>query len=214
MHAEGSYPEYNPDLPYQAPAYRRPDLGQEFVKTVSTALNMMFVQHFEVPYLWHYKRDVFSVLEDSGRSSVQFLERDDLWKLYELGIRFRAIFERNEQTKTMWEKIKARRPDVQNAYLTGQLLPSVCMMSVEAAAEGSEWLAYHYAEDLRLIKEDEALEEGTKRLPARSGQEEIRSGPIMKLVEVSISRGEEVNQATLLIPGVRRVRVASRNNVQ
>lgn len=153
---------------------------------------MMFVQHLEVPYLWHYKRDVFSVLEDSGRSSVQFLERDDLWRLYELGIRLRAIFERNQQTQRLWDKIKARRPDVQDEYLTSTLLPSVCMMSVEAAAEGSDWLAYHYAEDLRRIKEDEAIDEGTKRLPERSGQEEIRSGPIMKLVEVSMALATQV----------------------
>ena len=147
----------------------------------------MFVQHLEVPYLWHYKRDVFSKLEDQGRSSVQFLERDELWQLFTLGIRYRAIFERCSQITTMWEKIVARTPDAQNEYLTGTLLPSVCMMSVEAAAEGFDWLAYHYTEDLRRIKEDEAIEEGTKRLPERAAQEDVRSGPVMQLVRVSIT---------------------------
>ncbi|WVW82891.1 transcription elongation factor SPT6 [Kwoniella bestiolae CBS 10118] len=183
MHEEGSYPVPTIDNPSPYPAYRRLELANEFRSAVSTALNMIFVQHLEVPYLWHYKRDAFSLLEDSGRASVQFLERDELWSLYNLGIKFRAIFERNEQTRTSWEKIKARKPDVQDEYLTTKLLPSICMMSVESAAEGSDWLSYHYASDLKAIKEDEAVEEGAKRLPERGDNEDIRSGPVMRLVE-------------------------------
>ncbi len=89
----------------------------------------------------------------------------------------------------MREKIKTRRPDLVDEYLTGTLLPSVCMMSIEAAAEGYDWLAYHYAEDLRRIKEDEAIEEGTKRLPERATLDDLRTGPIMQLVQVSRFQG-------------------------
>ncbi|WVR05399.1 transcription elongation factor SPT6 [Kwoniella sp. DSM 27419] len=191
MHEEGAYPEATFDNPSPYPVYRRPDLALEYRKVVSTALDMMFVQHLEVPYLWHYKRDAFSVLENQGQSSVQFLERDELWQLYTLGIRFRAIFDRNQQTQQSWEKIKARRPDVEDTYLTTKLLPSICMMSVESAAEGGDWLAYHYASDLKAIKEDEAIEEGAKRLPERSEMDDLRRGPIMKLVEaygISVSQ--------------------------
>lgn len=183
MHADNSWPAPTYEDPYPEAAYRRADLGQEFVKVVATALNMMFVQNLEVPYLWHYKRDAFSVLENQGQSSVQFLDRDELWDLYTLGIRFRAIWERCEQVKQLWNKIKARRPDVEDTYLTGTLLPSVCNMSIEAAAEGADWLAYHYDADLRAIKEEEAVEDGLKRLPERSSAQSIRSGPIVKLVE-------------------------------
>jgi transcription elongation factor SPT6 len=166
------------------PVLRRPELEKEFTAAVAKAIDMMFVQNLEVPYLWHYKRDAFSLLENQGQSSVQFLERDELWTLYTLGMRFRAIYERTEQMRETWTKIKQRRPEVEDSYLTQTLLPSVCMMSIEAAAEGAEWLAYHYAEDLRRIKEDEAIEGGTKRLPERMAQEDLRSGPIAKLVEV------------------------------
>ena len=185
LHHEGAYPEPTLDDPNPYPATRRADLLAEFIQVVSTALNMMFVQHLEVPYLWHYKRDAFSVLENQGQSSVQFLERDELWQLYTLGIRFRAIHARCDQITTMWTKIKERKPDFENEYLTKTLLASVCMMSVEAAAEGYDWLAYHYPEDIRSIKEDEAIEEGAKRLPERMSQDDLRAGPVMKLVEVS-----------------------------
>ncbi|WWC60952.1 transcription elongation factor SPT6 [Kwoniella dejecticola CBS 10117] len=191
MHEEGSYPVPTIDNPAPYPAYRRLELAIEFRKAVSSALNMMFVQHLEVPYLWHYKRDAFSKLENQGSSSIQFLERDELWSLYNLGIRFKAIFERNQHTQQSWDKIKSRRPDVQDEYLTTKLLPSICMMSIESAAEGSEWLSYHYAPDLKAVKEDEAIEEGAKRLPERGDNEDLRSGPIMKLVEaygISVSQ--------------------------
>ncbi|KAK4686395.1 transcription elongation factor SPT6, partial [Tremellales sp. Uapishka_1] len=180
---DGSYPLPSVEDPYPPMVYRRVDLAHEFQQVVSKALSMMFVQQLEVPYLWHYKRDAFSVLENQGRSSVQFLERDELWQLYTLGIRYRAIYERNQQTSQLWAKIKTRKPELQDPYLTTTLLPAVCMMSVEAAAEGLEWLGYHYGSELRVIKEDEAVEEGAKRLPERAAADEIRAGPIMKLVE-------------------------------
>lgn len=171
--------------PQPYPVYRRGDLLAEFIKAVSTAFNMMFVQHLEVPYLWHYKRDAFSVLENQGQSSVQFLERDELWQLYTLGLKFRAIHARCDQITTMWGKIKARKPEAENVYLTNTLLASVCMMSIEAAAEGYEWLSYHYPEEIKAIKEEESLEEGVKRLPERSAQDDVRQGPISQLVKVS-----------------------------
>ncbi len=189
MHQEGAWPEATLAEPNPYPALRRADLAKPFLDVVSTALNMIFVQHLEVPYLWHYKRDTFSMLENQGQSSVQFLERDELWQLFTLGIRYRAIFERCSQITNMREKIKTRRPDLVDEYLTGTLLPSVCMMSIEAAAEGYDWLAYHYAEDLRRIKEDEAIEEGTKRLPERATLDDLRTGPIMQLVQVSRFQG-------------------------
>ncbi|KAL7424162.1 Transcription elongation factor spt6 [Cryptotrichosporon argae] len=183
MHHDGAYPETTPEDPYPVPVMRRPDLAQHFISVVSTALNKMFVQHLEVPYLWHYKRDDFSVLENEGKTSVQFLERDELWTLYNLGIRFRAIWDRCQSVTALWGKISARRPDVQDDYLTQTLLPSVCNMSIEAAAEGADWLQFHYADDLRAIKEDEGTDEGAKKLPERALGEETRTGPIMQLVK-------------------------------
>ena len=182
MHEDGTYPvptAQNPN-PYQP---RMPEYAADFFAAVQKAMDMIFVQHLEVPYLWHYKRDVFGKLEEEGRTFVPFLERDELWEVYSLGIRFRAIYERTEHTRAMWEKIKARRPELEDDYLTKTLLPSVCNLSVESAAEGMDWLAYHYAADLRAIKEEESIEEGSKRLPERSNVEEMRQGPIMELVK-------------------------------
>ncbi|ORY28271.1 SH2 domain-domain-containing protein [Naematelia encephala] len=162
---------------------RRPDLQPEYKTAVVKALHMMFVDNLEVPHLWHYKRDAFSILEQQGQSSVQFLERDELWQLYALGVRFRAIFERCSQISEVWAKIRAVKPDLNDDYLTTVLQPITCMKSIEAAAEGYEWLSYHYADDLRQVKEDEAITEGVKRLPERSGHDDARSGPIMQLVK-------------------------------
>lgn len=194
LHADGSYPEPTVENPQPYPAFRRSDLLADFIKAVSTALNMMFVQHLEVPYLWHYKRDAFSVLENQGQSSVQFLERDELWQLYNLGLKFRAIHARCAQITNMWGKIKAKNPEAENSYLTNTLLASVCMMSIEAAAEGYEWLSYHYPEEIKAIKEEESLEEGVKRLPERSGEDK-RHGPISQLVKVRIVVRNVVSRA-------------------
>ena len=196
MRPDNSYPEPTPDNPTPMPMERRFDLAPFFIGCVSAALKMMFVEHLEVPYLWHYKRDAFSILENQGQSSVQFLERDELWTLYTLGLRFRAIYDRCEQIKTMWGKIKAKKPELENEYLTKTLVASICMMSVEAAAEGYDWLGYHYPEEMRQIKEEEAIEEGLKRLPEKSRVEESRSGPIMELVKVSCAQQEYWSRLT------------------
>ena len=179
-----------------------------FVDAVRDALDMMFVQHLEVPYIWHYKRDVLSVLENRGQSSVQFLERDELWTLYTLGVQWRAISARNEQIQNTWRKIQEQHPELQNEYLERNLIPSVCMMSIEAAAEGYAWLQYHYPEEIRRIKEDEVLEEGSKRLPERSIKDDIRRGPIMKLVEVRSISSERGNLLTTQEFGINVTQIA------
>ena len=190
MHPEGSYPPRSMDDRDWYPAQRRPDLINEFIKAVASALDMMFIQNLEVPYLWHYKRDVFSVLEDRGTKQVQFLDRDELWALYDLGSKFRAIHNRNGQITDTWARIKAIKPDLQNDYLETTLLGSVCMSSIEAAADGYNWLCYHYPEEIKQIKEEDIEDGRTKRLPERSVHDERRSGPIMNFVKVRLGLGE------------------------
>lgn len=224
MHDEGSYPPIpaDPTVPYY-PAPRRTDLYTAYVHAVTDALRSVFMKQLEVPYLWHYQRDNFSVLENEGRSSVQLLERDELWTLYTLGIKFQAIYERVQQAQELWAKIKARRPApdptpaapvtalaegtegaegaaapteakpeidtdakraAADAYLEQTLLGSICLMSIEAAADAMDWLEYHYAEEVRHIREDEAAaSENTRLLPERQGNKNQRVGPIMELVK-------------------------------
>lgn len=180
---DAQWPMPSPEDPYPQPAKRRPDLLDDYQKAVSEALNMMFVQHLEVPYLWHYKRDSFGVLEAQGQSSVQFLDGDELWELYNLGQKYRAIWERVQSLKEQWRKIKERKPDLEDEYLEKTLLSTVCLRNIETAAEGADWLAYTYASELRAIKEEAAAEEGTKRLPERQSGGKIRDGPVLKLAE-------------------------------
>ena len=185
MHSDDSWPEPTRENPSPYPTPRRTDLMSTFVQTVSAALHMMFVDGWEVPYLWHYKRDSFSILEEHGRTNVQFLDRDELWQLYTLGAKYQAISTRTNQTNTTWNRMKARRPGLEDAYFEERLLPSVCMASLEAAADGYEWLTYRFAEDMRQLKEEESNEEGFKRLPERPSGDVDRNGPIKGLVEVS-----------------------------
>lgn len=175
MHEDKSWP------PTGAYELRRLDLAEGYIEAVTRAFDMMFVQHLEVPYLWHYKRDDFAQFD--VRHPVQFLDRDDLWSLYTLGVKCRAITARVNQTTVMWRKLKARNPELVNDYLEGILLTSVCTQSVEAAAEAYEWLVYHYPEEIRQVKEEEAIEDGSKKLPERV-RDEKRHGAIMGLVKV------------------------------
>jgi transcription elongation factor SPT6 len=89
--------------------------------------------------------------------------------------------------KTLWAKIKARKPELENQYLESTLFQA-CTESMEAATDGYNWLLYHYAEDVARIKEDEAIEDGGKRLPAKATNENKRQGPILGLVKVSKTR--------------------------
>lgn len=187
---ENSYPLNNMNGPYKP--ISRPDLEQEFKTAVTNAIHMMFVEQCEVPYIWHYKRDALSKLENEGQSSVQFLERDELWTLYNLGIKFRAVYERIEQVRDTWNKIQSKKPELKDDYLTQTLLSSILKMGIEAASDGVDWLNYKYHQEIRQIKEEEELADAenatdgdrkAKKLPERAAHDELRSGPIMKLVE-------------------------------
>jgi transcription elongation factor SPT6 len=217
MHEDDSYPPYGSGLP---PVARRSELYQQFHRAVVEALDCMFVKHYEVPYLWHYKQDLFALLEDGGRRAVQFLDRDELWSLYSLGVRFQGIFARVEEAKELFERIKEKRPappaqaaapeptydengDVKpvldtptttdpyaakDAYFQDKLLNSICLGSMEAAADAMHWLEYNYVTEVRHVREDEAMladdgGEGKRRLPERTTIKDMRTGAIMELVK-------------------------------
>lgn len=221
MGEENSYPPpppYGSGIPW-IPISRRTELYNQFYQAVVSALDSMFVKQHEVPYLWHYKRDQFALLEDEGRRAVQFLERDELWTLYTLGVRFQSIFSRVEEAKDLFERIKTKRPAppastpapaptsdengsdeaavaaaaapadphaAKDTYLFNNLLNSICLQSMEAAADAMDWLEYHYATEVKQVREDEAMMaevEGKRRLPERVTIKDMRTGAIMELVK-------------------------------
>lgn len=192
MHLDGAYHVQNADG-YPEYVARRPDLEAAYKAAVAKALFDMFLDNREVPYLYHYRRDTFGIIEEVGRPAVQFLERDELWTLYTLGIKFQAIHERLEQVRTLWRKIQTRRDGLEDVYFDQTLLGNVAIKSIEAAADAMDWLEYHYAAEVRAIKEDEAIEaeaiaasrgeEAPRRRPERQGAREARDGPIMQLVK-------------------------------
>ena len=171
---------------------RRPELAPQYAKAVEDAMDCLFNKHYEVPYLWHYKQDQFAHLEDNGRRAVHFLDRDDLWSVYSLGVQYQAIHARVQEARSLYVKIKAKRlPSdeeryaAKDAYFENDLLNTICLQSIEAAADAIAWLEYNYATEVRQVREDEAMladTEGKRRLPERNSTKDIRAGAIMGLV--------------------------------
>lgn len=165
-----------------------PHLLEPFKQSVTTALRSMFEDHLEVPYLWQQMQDHWYHSDRETRAKTILLTQHELWSIYTLGCKFRAIYERRQNLRQTFDKLKERNVDFTDELFESKVLNGAALESLEASADGLEWLATRYPREMRALREDEALEEGSRRRPApRTTQERTREGPISRLVDVSRS---------------------------
>ncbi len=158
MDAEASYGQR--EIP---PRY---DLQVLYVTAVKDALKALFVDHYEVPYLWHHKRDLFIEATPNLRNETVFLNEDELWMCYDLGIKYKAIHARLTSLDAIYAAMKEAQPGFADRYFEDFVLASptgTAHSSVEAAGEASEWLELRYPRLVKAVKEAEAEERQAER---------------------------------------------------
>lgn len=158
----------------------------ELVQAISCALRFLFVQEFEVPYIWTHKRDYISYFNPADlKTRVELLSLEDLWKVYAVGQKYRSLVERRKALDALYGRL-----GVSDEYYENEIRKKV--ETVEMVADSTEWLGLKYRENKKQVEfqfhDDEDQPDAPKRkLPSRMSAYEIaKKSVVSKLAQVRL----------------------------
>ncbi|THH00428.1 hypothetical protein EW145_g7080 [Phellinidium pouzarii] len=157
----------------------------KLVEAVTRALEFLFMQSLEVPYIYAHRRDFISYFnpQDTRMPRVELLNQDDLWRIYALGQKFRSLCQRQKALHGIYEKLNVR-----DEYYHEHLKAN--MDSVEAVADVTQWLGMKYKDkkkdsfELHFHDDEDQGDAKKHKLPSRTSAYEIAKKSIVsKLAE-------------------------------
>jgi transcription elongation factor SPT6 len=159
----------------------------DLVQAITYSLRFLFVSQLEVPYIWVHRRDFISYFnpEDTRSPQVELLSLQDLWRIYALGQKYRALIDRRIVVNNLYTRLGAS-----DDYFEQELRPR--LDAVETVADATEWLNMKYKESKRdlfgsQLMSDMSLDERKHKLPSRiSGYELAKKGIVSKVAEVNV----------------------------
>jgi transcription elongation factor SPT6 len=160
-------------------------LQNHLVLAVSSALKFLFVQEFEVPYIWTHKRDHISYFDVKDiRTRVELISLSELWRIYTLGQKYRALVERRQLLEASYARL-----DVVDGYYQDHVRPK--LTGVEVIADATEWLAMKYKGkkqdrfDFHFHDDEDQGDSKKRKLPSRiSAYEVAKKSIVAKLAKV------------------------------
>ncbi|KAI0636950.1 transcription elongation factor Spt6 [Trametes polyzona] len=159
-------------------------LLSDLVQAITCALRYLFVQEFEVPYIWTHKRDYISFFDPKNpRAPVELLSLDDLWRLYSVGQKYRSLLERRAALNALYSRF-----GVSDDYFENEVRKRV--ETAEIAADAIEWLGMKYREekknrfDVQFHDDEEQGDVRKPKMPSRVSAYELAKKTIAsKLAE-------------------------------
>lgn len=157
------------------------------VGAVTVALEYLLIQNLEVPYIYTHRRDYISYFnpQDPRAARVELLNREDLWRVYALGQKYRSLRQRQNALAGTYKRL-----GVSDDYYEQHIFPRID--SVEAVADATQWLGMKYKSrkkdnfDLHFHDDDEPNETKRRKMPSRiSAYEVAKKSIISKLADVS-----------------------------
>lgn len=122
-------------------------LKEAFMTAVFRVINFLAIEYFEVPFIWVHRRDYFVHYNpdapDYADRSRALLTRDDLWRIYTLCIKFRALADKKAGLAKLWQKLQ-----VEDGYFDEMFAR---IESLEEAADLTEWVTVKYASKLKEL---------------------------------------------------------------
>ena len=167
-------------------------LNGVLVMAVTFVLRQLFIDEYEVPYIWTHKRDYISYFDtqtepqnDPQREPLDLLELEELWLVYALGQKYRSLLERRRALATLYQRLQVR-----DAYYDEDIEPQ--LDSVEIVADATEWLSMKYKDkkhdhtaEFRFHDDEEPELEKKRKMPSRvSAYEVAKKTIVVKVVEV------------------------------
>ncbi|KAF9013878.1 SH2 domain-containing protein [Cyathus striatus] len=169
---------FTPDGPYQ-------HLKGALVMAVTFALRYLFLEEFEVPYIWTHKRDYICHFDVHDiRTRVELLTLNELWRIYTLGQRYRSLLDRRRALSALYDRLQ-----VKDDYYEEELQSQT--ESVEVVADTTEWLSMKYKDkkhdlpEFRFHDDEEPDPNNKKRkMPSRiSAYEVAKKSIVSKLAQ-------------------------------
>lgn len=157
-----------------------------YLLAVRETLDAIFNHNFEVPYIWHYQRDKLRLLAEDGSRKI-FLHRDELWTVYDLGLKYKSIYQRREHVSKLYDSMKDLDSTFSDIHLENHVLSmpdGSAIQSIEAANEALAWLEIKYPILVERAKELETTRAERKRAGG-VGRKHLRKGRIADLLPVS-----------------------------
>ncbi|KAI0273742.1 transcription elongation factor Spt6 [Gloeopeniophorella convolvens] len=162
-------------------------LLEELVTAITFTLRCLFIQEFEVPYVWVHKRDYISYFNAQDiRTRVELLSLDELWRVFDLGQKYRSLLERRKALEAYYTRL-----GVNDEYYETEIKRK--LDSVEMVSDATEWLGLKYKDsgktrdqfELRFHDDEEQAAGATrKKLPSRISAYEIaKQSVVSKLAE-------------------------------
>lgn len=175
-------------------------LKSHLVMAVTFVLKCLFVDQYEVPYVWVHKRDFISHFDPNDpKSRFELLDLAELWLILGLGQKYRSLIERRKALSSLYERLRAS-----DEYFESDILPLVD--SIEYVADSTEWLTMKYKDkkqdaitEFRFHDDEEQPAEVRKhKMPSRvSAYEMAKKSIVSKLAEV---RGNFIRLIVTLTP--------------
>ena len=162
------------------------ELLAHLVTAITFALRYLFIQEFDVPYIWAHKRDYITHFDESDiRTRVDLLSLDDLWRVYALGQKYRSLLERKKSLESLYARL-----GVADEYFENEVRRSID--NVEIINDTTEWLRIKYKDhkkdsafELHFHDDEEHVDTKKRKMPNRISMYEVANKSVMyKLSQV------------------------------
>ncbi|KAJ7581475.1 transcription elongation factor SPT6 [Mycena floridula] len=161
-------------------------LQAPLVEAVSFVVKQLFIEEYEVPYIWTHKRDHINNFNPKEiRARFELLDQRELWRIYTLGQKYRSLAARRTALQASYERLK-----VKDQYYEEDILGII--ENVEVISDATEWLNMKYKDqkkntedDFHFHDDEEEVEVVKKhKMPSRvSAYEVAKKSVIAKLAE-------------------------------
>ena len=147
----------------------QPPLQEPFLHAIRRVLHFLCYEYFEVPFIWVHRRDYFIHHNPDAPNpqdrSRPLLSREDLWKIYGLAIKYRAMLDRKANLLKLWQTAQA-----QDIYFSDLFTH---IDSLEEAADLVEYVMLKYQKKFKAL----ALQAGTQLITEENEADVTRNGP-------------------------------------
>lgn len=148
---------------------------QDLIAAVQTSLELLFIQHLEVPFIATHKTDCLWVINPTEQ--IELLSSSLLWRVYTLGQKFRGFLEKKKALEATHSRLSS--PD---DYYKSDIQPK--LDSLEAIADATEWLTSKHRVEMQDASHLEADDSKIKRPTRISNLDMLKNSPIAQLVAV------------------------------
>ncbi len=113
-------------------------------EAVKNILVFLVKEQLEVPFIWYHRRDYMLYVEE-GKTATLILDNNDLWRILQLDVEYRAIHEQRQIVEKLYETIDKDDPIYEDIYRMAD--------SIISYQDLFDYLQFQYSSTLRINNE-------------------------------------------------------------